>query len=120
MKSLGNTLKEARERNSLTLRQVEDATEISSAYLSQLENEKIRKPSANVLYKLATIYGEPLNNLLKAAGIIQTSTQTEGEEESQEKKWVNRLAYYAKGLTSEEQEEIMNYIKFKVQNKKNG
>ncbi|SKD00501.1 Helix-turn-helix [Chitinophaga ginsengisegetis] len=117
MKSLGITLKEARDRNDLTLRQVDEATGISSAYLSQLENDKIKKPSANVLYKLATLYGEQLNNLLKAAGIIQTSNII-NEDESEEMKWANRLAYYAKGLTPDEQEEIVNWIKFKVQNKK--
>ena len=39
MNSLGSTLKETRESISLTLRQVEEASGISNAYLSQLENE---------------------------------------------------------------------------------
>lgn len=52
--SLGETLKSARELIPLTLRQVEEAVGMSNAYLSQLENEKIKKPSANVLYKLST------------------------------------------------------------------
>ena len=49
MKSLGKTLKVSRELIPLALRQVEEATGISNAYLSQLENDKIKKPSANVL-----------------------------------------------------------------------
>ena len=47
METLGKTLKNTRENVSLTLRDVEIATGISNAYLSQLENEKIKKTSAN-------------------------------------------------------------------------
>ena len=71
MKSLGSTLKELREIHRFTLRQVEEATGISNAYLSQLENDKIAKPSANVLYKLSNIYNVELDTLLAAAGIIE-------------------------------------------------
>ena len=49
MATLGITIKEARKRNGFTLKQVEDALGISNAYLSQLENEKIKSPSANIL-----------------------------------------------------------------------
>ena len=52
MKTLGQVLKESREKSNKTMRDVEEATGISNAYLSQLENDKIKKPSANVLYKL--------------------------------------------------------------------
>ncbi len=52
-KSLGEKLRDARETQALTLRQVEEITGISNAYLSQLENNKIKKPSANILYKLS-------------------------------------------------------------------
>ena len=45
MKTLGKTLKDAREGVPFTLKQVEEATGISNAYISQLENEKIKKPS---------------------------------------------------------------------------
>lgn len=71
--TLGKTLKLGREGHQWTLRNVEDATGVSNAYLSQLENDKIKKPSANVLYKLAAIYGITLDSLLEAAGIIEKS-----------------------------------------------
>ena len=44
-KSFGEGLKMARELRKLSLREVEEATGISNAYLSQLENDKIKKPS---------------------------------------------------------------------------
>ena len=64
MKSLGKTLKEKRESIGFTLREVEDTTGVSNAYLSQLENDKIKKPSANILYKLSNLYKLQLNELI--------------------------------------------------------
>lgn len=55
--SFGTTLKTARELHNLSLRDVEDATGISNAYLSQLESDKIRRPSPVFIRKLATLYG---------------------------------------------------------------
>lgn len=48
--------KEARKKSKLTLRQVEEITGISNAYLSQLENGKIKKPSYDVVQKLNDVY----------------------------------------------------------------
>lgn len=110
MKSLGSTLKGARELISFTLRQVEEATGISNAYLSQLENDKIKKPSANVLYKLASTYKIELNTLLSAAGIIEKSDKSDKPKENNE--WMNRLAFYADNLSNEEKEKVLEYIRF--------
>ena len=50
--SLGQYLHSIRTDRDMTLRAVEEATnkEISNAYLSQLEQDKIKKPSPNILY----------------------------------------------------------------------
>lgn len=105
MKSLGETLKDAREIMSLTLREVEEATLISNAYLSQLENDKIKKPSASILYKLAEVYGIKLETLLHAAGIIKTDS-------SDTPKLLNTVALSAKKLTTDEEEELLKYLRF--------
>jgi HTH-type transcriptional regulator, competence development regulator len=105
MKSLGKTLKDSRDVRSLTLRQVEEATGISNAYLSQLENEKIKKPSANVLYKLASLYNIELDSLLYAAGIIET-------EAPQKNKLLNTVALSAEKLNSEEEQALLDYLKY--------
>ena len=110
MKTLGQTLKDSRELIPLTLRQVEEATGISNAYLSQLENEKIKKPSASVLYKLASIYNVALDNLLGAAGIIQKYTPTQS-------KLLNEISLSAGELTTEEQDELLKYLKYIRTNK---
>lgn len=113
MKSLGKTLKDSRELIPFTLRQVEEATGISNAYLSQLENDKIKKPSANVLYKLAEIYCIELNFLLAAAGIIQKS-------QSGKSKLFNSVAFSKDGgLTEEEEQALLDYLKYLRFNKKN-
>lgn len=68
MKSLGEVIKKAREDNKLSLRDVEDETDISNAYLSQLESNKIKKPSPNVLNKLCDLYKIQYSVLMKLAG----------------------------------------------------
>jgi len=111
MKSLGNTLRDSRELIRLTLRQVEEVTGISNAYLSQLENDKIKKPSANVLYKLSNIYNVELDVLLMAAGIIEIkSTKTN--------KLLNSTAFSSETLTLKEEEALLEYLRF-LRHKKN-
>jgi transcriptional regulator with XRE-family HTH domain len=70
--TLGKLLKQRRELLMLTLRQVEEAAGVSNAYLSQLENEKIKKPSVSVMDKLARLYGMPLDDLLIASGMLHS------------------------------------------------
>src|ERR1035438_9027112 len=70
-KSLGAGLRTARELRKLSLREVEEATGISNAYLSQLENDKIKKPSPHFLHKLASLYGISYELLMEAVGYVQ-------------------------------------------------
>jgi transcriptional regulator with XRE-family HTH domain len=113
MKTLGKILKESRELMLLTLRQVEEATGISNAYLSQLENDKIKNPSANILYKLASIYNMELDNLLIASGVIQ-------KQPEKKNKLLNKISLSAKGLTPEEEQALLDYLKYLRYTKKNG
>jgi transcriptional regulator with XRE-family HTH domain len=66
--SLGSYLRSLREAHRLTLRAVEDRTGVSNAYLSQLEMDKIRKPSPACLYKLSQCYGVSYEELMQKAG----------------------------------------------------
>lgn len=104
-KSLGETLKECRELMPLTLRQVEEAIGISNAYLSQLENDKIKKPSANFLYKLSCLYKIDIDVLLYAAGIISDKPATGGGA-------MGAIAGQAGQLTSEEEIQLLDYLKY--------
>jgi HTH-type transcriptional regulator, competence development regulator len=109
MKTLGSSLKEARELNSLTLRMVEVTTGISNAYLSQLENDKIKSPSANILYKLANLYNLELNSLLLNSGIIKPNANLNKDASSE---WTNRIAYYTDNMSEEQQQKVIEYLKF--------
>ena len=66
--TVGSYLREARERSGLTLRAVEESTGISNAYLSQLENGRIRRPSPVALHKLCKAYGISYERAMRLSG----------------------------------------------------
>ena len=104
---LGSVLADLRKAKGLTLRQVEEATgrAVSNAYLSQLENGKINKPSPNVLHSLAEVYVVPYEGLMEKAGYLLPSQGGPGKRK--------RLAIFAiDDLTAEEEEELLKYLAF--------
>lgn len=104
---LGAVLADLRRAKKLSLREVEDATgkAVSNAYLSQLENGKIKKPSPNVLHSLAGVYAVPYEALMEKAGYLLPSAQSGGRRK--------RLATFAiDDLTAEEEEELLKYLAF--------
>lgn len=106
--SLGALLSDLRTTKRLTLREVEEATgrTVSNAYLSQLENGKIRKPSPNVLHDLADVYGVPYESLMEKAGYLRPAASNRGARR-------RRLGAFALvDLTPEEEEELLKYLAF--------
>jgi transcriptional regulator with XRE-family HTH domain len=104
---LGTVLADLRKAKGLSLREVEEATgrAVSNAYLSQLENGKIRKPSPHVLHSLAGVYGVPYETLMEKAGYLLQSEEKGGRR--------RRLAAFAiDDLTAEEEEELLKYLAF--------
>ncbi len=107
--TLGQYLASIRNDRKLTLRQVEEATnkEVSNAYLSQIENDKIQQPSPNVLHALADIYAIDYGQLMEMAGYI-THSQARGEHQRH-----GRVATFADHhLTPAEESELIDYLKF--------
>lgn len=101
-KTVGNILKDQRERKRLTLREVEIQSGISNAYLSQLENDKIKKPSANTLYKLSELFGVNFDDLMVAAGIVEKKRETN-----------NSFSFSSEqNVTKEEEAELLKYLKY--------
>lgn len=72
---LGKQLRQLRALQDKSLRQIEQETGISNAYLSQLERGKAENPSPHKLHKLADYYDVPYNTLMRAAGYIEESDQ---------------------------------------------
>ena len=105
-KSLGKILKEARELKRLSLRELEIQSGISNAYLSQLENDKIKKPSANTLYRLSELFNMNFDDLMVSAGIVEKKKDSTFQT-------ANFAFSSAIGdLTDDEREKIMEYLKF--------
>ena len=105
---LSVVLSDLRKAKGFSLREVEQATgnAVSNAYLSQLENGKIKKPSPNVLHSLAEVYVVPYETLMEKAGYLLPS-----EDKNPGRR--RRLAAFAiDDLTAEEEEELLKYLAF--------
>jgi transcriptional regulator with XRE-family HTH domain len=105
---IGVVLADLRKAKGLSLREVQQATNgaVSNAYLSQLENQKIKKPSPKVLHSLADVYGVPYETLMAKAGYLLPDTDKQDGPR-------RRLAAFAiDDLTAEEEEELLKYLAF--------
>jgi len=101
---LGRYLKGARARKNLTLRAVENATDISNAYLSQLESGKIKNPSPNNLHKLSELYEVSYATVMQMAGYPVPRMKDDAEALN----FAARLG----PVTEEEQDELLEYLEF--------
>lgn len=107
--TLGEYLATVRMARKMSLRQVEEATqnEVSNAYLSQLEHDKITKPSPNVLYALSEAYAAPYEKLMELAGYVSSrSNRSENAKHG-------RIATFAiDNLTPSEEAALLEYLAF--------
>jgi HTH-type transcriptional regulator, competence development regulator len=100
---LGGLLAHARSERGETLRQVEEATGIPNAHISQIEKGHIETPSPNVLWALAAHYGLDFTKLMELAGHAAPAGQ---------RKQRNRVAAFRAmdDLTTREQNEVLRYM----------
>lgn len=120
--SLGEVLRTLRNAHGLTLRDVEDITKISNAYLSQLETGKISRPDPNILFKLSQAYQASYQMLMERAGYIthvsepsspHYSTRDSASRSSQPSRTLPGAALATiDDLTPEETHELMKYLAF--------
>ena len=106
--TLGAHLLRLRSVGRMSLRQVEEATnkEVSNAYLSQLENGKITKPSPNILHSLALVYNTSYEDLMSRAGYLTSDEASSGRRQG-------KVATFAVGdLTPEEEKSLLEYLAF--------
>ncbi len=107
--TLGKHLESVRVARGLTQRQVEAATDkaVSNAYLSQIENDKIQKPSPNILHVLAELYGIEYEKLMEMAGYITSSTTQSPDARH------GRVATFSEyNLSPQEEAQLIDYLKF--------
>ena len=105
--TLGAALKVARELKKLSLRDVEQACGMSNAYLSQVENDKARKPSPFFLHKLSKLYSIDYETLMTAAGYLDRTPR-----EGQPKTLAGAALFGQEKLTAEEEEELARYLAY--------
>jgi transcriptional regulator with XRE-family HTH domain len=112
---LGQYLWDLRQAARLTLREVEESSGVSNAYLSQLETGKITKPSPDFLHRLAGLYSERLpanapvtcsyERMMELAGHIVPAKEQGARK--------GRLpTFAAEQLTAEEEDELLKYLAF--------
>jgi transcriptional regulator with XRE-family HTH domain len=111
--TLGQFLKNAREKQGLSLRAVEKVTGISNPYLSQLEGNKIKQPSPTLLHKLCELYEVPYSTVMELAGYPTTTTDSAPSRQS-------RIATRLGQITSEEEEALVEYLEFLRSRRKKG
>lgn len=112
--TLGKHLASLRNAAQLSLRQVEEATdkEVSNAYLSQLENDKISKPSPNILHVLSHVYSTSYEDLMERAGYLPAESAA-----SSTRRHARVATFAIENLTPEEEKALIAYLGFIRQQK---
>lgn len=106
MENYGDYIKALRQAKGLTLREVEKETEISNAYLSQLESGKVKQPSPLTLNKLAELYEISYDVLMEKVGYPVTNNIILPTRKD------NALAARVGKITEDEEMELLEYLKF--------
>jgi transcriptional regulator with XRE-family HTH domain len=116
--TLGRYLASIREDRGLSQRDVEKATGkvVSNAYLSQIENDQIKKPSPNILHALAEVYAVGYENLMERAGfVVPTRSRASAAQRH------GRVATFADhNLTAEEEVELIKFLGYLRSRNKSG
>ena len=102
---LGEYLRTVRLGQRLSLRAVEAATggSVSNAYISQIENGKIKRPSMHVLQDIALALAVPFEEIMERAGLIQAPPQRRKN---------GTQVYSISDLTAEEESELRQYLAY--------
>lgn len=102
---LARALREGRRSRKLSLRDVENLTGVSNAYLSQVEHGKIRRPSPVVLHQLSKVYEIPYEHLLETAGYpVPTAVKSTRSSNSPLQRFAN--------ISREEEAALAEYLDF--------
>lgn len=107
--SLGQYLASVREDRGLSRREVEAATGniVSTEYLSQIENDRIKKPSPDILRRLSELYCLSYEELMERAGFVAPS-----RSRANSRVQGHIVTFVNQNLTEEEEAELDPYLSF--------
>ena len=121
-KTLGALIKDLREANGLTLREVERRTKISNSYLSQVENGQIKRPSPNFLHKMSEVLNYPYESLMERAGYVAPKKQNAKKsptKHSDEKTKAFAIFSSIQDLTEREAEMLVEFLNWRRSRQRN-
>jgi HTH-type transcriptional regulator, competence development regulator len=106
---LGEYLNSVRRGKGLSLRDVEVSSnkEVSNAYLSQLENGKIEKPSPHFLHSLSMALEISYEDLMERAGYLSKKNEREVGA-----KHGNAATFAVENLTLEEEAALLKHLAY--------
>lgn len=132
---LASELKQLREIRGFSLRELERATGVSNAYLSQLERGDATKPSPDKLARLAKFYDVSYEQLMELAGYLGSAaaastgqssrpvliSSVKSKTERKEKAGVLKDALMSADLNEDELRLVADYVAFlNTRRKKHG
>lgn len=82
--NFGEYLRTLRREQKLSIREVEQLTGVSNAYIGMIERGQRPAPQAEILKKMAPVYNVPLRDLLNAAGYLREESIELTEEDEVE------------------------------------
>lgn len=101
--AIGSLLRRTRQVRALSASDVARAAGISAAYLSKLENDAVKKPSAPVLHQLSEALAVPYAELMRASGYPVPGETSPSTQDS------IGAALFA-DLTEDERDELLEYL----------
>jgi transcriptional regulator with XRE-family HTH domain len=101
--SLGHALRQARDVRGFSTMEAARSAGISSAYLSKLESDAVKKPSPDILHRLGQTLGLPYADLMVLAGY-----QVPGDPDAATPSRLNGALF--SDLTDDEREELLEYL----------
>lgn len=102
-RSLGTTLRQARDVRTLSAVEVARSAGISAAYLSKLENDAVKKPSPPVLHRLSEALALPYAELMRLSGyLVPEEPNGQGADPVD-------VALFA-DLSDDERDELVEYL----------
>jgi transcriptional regulator with XRE-family HTH domain len=110
--TFGEQVRAMRRARGLTLREVEQRSGVSNAYVSQLETGKIKEPSPKIIRALAEALEASPQAMMEAAyGCMSEPLRGPGERLGP----LNvQVAHFALSLTEEEAERVWRFMQFVV------